>query len=91
MMEGGAPEPVPGDWAPMSVLTTACPRNCYSTCGMRVHVEDGAIRRIEPHPENRATPEGVCLKGLSYVERVRSPDRILTPLHRTPSGSFEPL
>jgi len=75
----------------MSVHTTACPRNCYSTCGMRVHVENGAIRRIEPHPGNRATPEGVCLKGLSYVERVRSPDRILTPLRRTASGSYEPI
>lgn len=75
----------------MSVHTTACPRNCYSTCGMRVHVEDGTIRRIEPHPGNRATPAGVCLKGLSYVERVRSPDRILTPLRRTSSGGFEPV
>ncbi len=75
----------------MSVHTTACPRNCYSTCGMRVHVEDGVIRRIEPHPGNRATPEGVCLKGLSYVERVRSPDRILTPLRRTTAGDFKPV
>jgi anaerobic selenocysteine-containing dehydrogenase len=58
---------------------------------MRVHVENGTIRRIEPHPGNRATPEGVCLKGLSYVERVRSADRILTPLHRNPSGAFEAL
>jgi len=57
-----------------------------------VHVEDGRIRRIEPHSANRATPEGVCLKGLSYYERVRSPDRILRPLYRNrKSGSFEPL
>jgi anaerobic selenocysteine-containing dehydrogenase len=58
---------------------------------MRVHVEDGEIRRIEPHTDNRATPEGVCLKGLSYVERVRSPDRILEPLRRTPRGGFAPI
>jgi anaerobic selenocysteine-containing dehydrogenase len=58
---------------------------------MRVHIENGEVRRIEPHPGNRATPEGVCLKGLSYVERVRSPDRVLTPLRRTPSGDFEPV
>ncbi len=58
---------------------------------MRVHVEQGEIRRIEPHTGNRATPEGVCLKGLSYVERVRSPDRILTPLRRTPDGGFTPI
>lgn len=75
----------------MSVHTTACPRNCYSTCGMRVHVEDGRIRRIEPHPGNRATPEGVCLKGLSYVERIRSRDRILEPLRRTSRGTHEPI
>ena len=73
------------------VFTTACPRNCYSTCSMLVHVEQGEIRRIEPHAGNRATPEGVCLKGLSYVERVRSPDRILRPLRRTPGGEFEPI
>jgi len=75
----------------MAVFTTACPRNCYSTCGMRVHVEQGEIRRIEPHTGNRATPEGVCLKGLSYVERVRSPDRILKPLYRNPDGAFKPI
>ena len=74
----------------MPIYTTACPRNCYSTCSMRVEVEGGRIRRIEPHPDNRATPEGVCLKGLSYYERVRSEDRILHPLRRRPrSGSFE--
>ncbi len=66
----------------MPVFTTACPRNCYSTCSMRVQVDDGRIRRIEPHPDNLATPEGVCLKGLSYYERVYSPDRILYPLLR---------
>lgn len=72
----------------MPVFTTACPRNCYSTCSFRVRVEDGELRSIEAHPGNRATPEGPCLKGLSYVERVASPDRILHPLRRQPDGSF---
>jgi len=70
------------------IFTTACPRNCYSTCSFRVHVEDGKLRRIEAHEGNRATPEGPCLKGLSYVERVSSPDRILHPLRRRSDGSF---
>ncbi|UCC48204.1 MAG: molybdopterin-dependent oxidoreductase [Gemmatimonadota bacterium] len=74
----------------MKIFTTACPRNCYSTCAMQVHVEDGRIRRIEPHSGNRATAGGVCLKGLSYVERVYSPDRILHPLKRVPgTADFE--
>jgi len=56
---------------------------------MRVEVEDGRLRAIESHPGNRATPEGVCLKGLSYIERVYAKDRILHPLQRTPNGDFE--
>jgi anaerobic selenocysteine-containing dehydrogenase len=70
-------------------INTACPRNCYSTCALRVTVEDGRLRRIEPVPENMATSLGACLKGLSYLERVYSPDRILSPLRRDSStGSF---
>ena len=56
---------------------------------MRVTVEDGRIRAIEAHPDNLATPEGVCLKGLSYIERVYAEDRLLHPLQRTSSGGFE--
>lgn len=66
----------------MSFFTTACPRDCYSTCSLKVKVENGRINKIEPHPANQATPEGACLKGLSYIERVYSPDRILQPLQR---------
>ncbi len=73
----------------MTVYTTACPRNCYSTCTMRAEVIDGRLRRIMPHVGNQATAEGPCLKGLSYVERVVSPDRILHPLRRRPGGDFE--
>mgnify|MGYP000982336710 FL=1 len=75
----------------MAIYTTACPRNCYSTCSLRVEVVEGRIRRIEPHADNRATADGVCLKGLSYLERVYSPDRILHPLRRTGNGSFTPI
>jgi anaerobic selenocysteine-containing dehydrogenase len=59
---------------------------------MKVHVEDGRIRKIEPHSGNRATTEGPCLKGLSYVERVHSPHRLLHPLRRKPgTGDFEAI
>jgi len=64
----------------MPSFTTACPRNCYSTCAMRVHVEGGRLRAIDAHPADLATPGGPCLKGLAYVERV---------LHAT--GGVEPI
>ena len=74
-----------------TIHQTACPRNCYSTCALRVAVEEGRLVAVEPHPGNRATASGPCLKGLSYVERVHSPDRILQPLQRRPDGSFQPI
>jgi anaerobic selenocysteine-containing dehydrogenase len=56
---------------------------------MRVTVEDGRVTAIDPHAGNLATPEGACLKGLSYLERVYSPERILHPLRRVKDGVFE--
>lgn len=64
------------------IHVTACPRNCYSTCSMKVFVEGGRVVRIESHPDNLAAPEGVCLKGQSYVERLVSPHRLRWPLRR---------
>ena len=58
---------------------------------MRVTVEDNRLVRIEPEPSNRATEEGPCLKGLSYIERAHSPDRITRPLRREPDGTFTPI
>jgi anaerobic selenocysteine-containing dehydrogenase len=55
---------------------------------MKVTVEDGRLTAVEPATANRATAEGPCLKGLSYVERQHSPDRILYPLRKSGDGSF---
>ena len=67
---------------------TACPRNCYSTCGLQVTVEGGRLRRIEPVAGNHATANGACLKGLSYIERVYARERLLHPMRRTAAGAF---
>lgn len=69
---------------------TACPRNCYSTCSMEVTIENNHLRSIKVHGENRAVNSSVCLKGLSYVQRQASNDRITYPLLRNQqSGNFE--
>ena len=71
----------------MAVKVSACPRDCYSTCSFLVSIKDGRIGLIEPHPDNKATSEGICLKGLSYFERVNHPDRLLFPLKKK-DGQF---
>lgn len=76
----------------MKTFTTACPRNCYSTCSLKVYIEDNRIRRIEANPDNKATPKGACLRGLSYVERTHSKNRILFPLKRKKNSTeFEQI
>lgn len=75
----------------MQEFLTACPRNCYSTCSFRVQVQDNCITKILPYAGNLATPEGPCIKGLSYIERHQSPDRILHPLIKNSSGKFSPV
>jgi anaerobic selenocysteine-containing dehydrogenase len=75
----------------MEEFVTACPRNCYSTCSFRVQVENNKIRRILPFPGNQATPNGPCIKGLSYIERMHSSERIIHPLKKTDSGNFEQI
>ena len=72
----------------MATFVTACPRNCYSTCSLKVEVEGQRIVRVEILPLNKATPAGPCLKGLSYVERVHSDERILYPMRKLRNGSF---
>jgi anaerobic selenocysteine-containing dehydrogenase len=75
----------------MDEFITVCPRNCYSTCSFTVQVENNKIRRILPCKENFATPEGPCIKGLSYIERAHSSQRIIHPLLKTSNGSFRQI
>ncbi len=72
----------------MEEFITVCPRNCYSTCSFRVFTRDGKVVRILPYEGNLATPEGPCIKGLAYLEREYSSERIIYPLKRQPDGSF---
>ncbi|MBI5010182.1 MAG: molybdopterin-dependent oxidoreductase [Bacteroidia bacterium] len=72
----------------MDEFITACPRNCYSTCTFRVQIAGNTIKRILPFSGNKATPEGPCIKGLSYIERASSPDRIIFPLIKKSDGTF---
>ena len=73
----------------MPDFSTACPRNCYSSCSFKARIEDGKLIAVLPHAENKATFEGPCIKGLSYVERAHSSDRIVYPLKRNSIGDFE--
>lgn len=75
----------------MEEFITACPRNCYSTCSFIVQTENNRIKRILPFEANKATPEGPCIKGLSYIERTHSKNRLYHPLIRTNNGNYSTI
>jgi len=75
----------------MTTFSTACPLNCYSTCSFKVIVENNKVVNIEPNPLNKATPEGICLKGLLHIERAYSTERILNPYKKNSNGEFEKI
>lgn len=65
------------------VVRTACNLNCGAHfCGLNVTVRDGHLVNIEPadFPDQRY--RRICLKGISYVQMVAHPDRLLYPLKR---------
>jgi formate dehydrogenase (coenzyme F420) alpha subunit len=73
----------------MEIVQTAC-ELCPWGCGMDVYLEGGRIVKVKgttDHPLNRGA---LCPKGLSARDFVYSPERLRTPLMKTPKG-FQPI
>ena len=75
------------------IVLTSCPHDCGGRCVLKVHVEDGVIRRIETddgeEPQLRA-----CVRGRAYRQRVYAPDRLKYPMKRVGErgeGKFEQI
>lgn len=72
----------------MSETPTYC-RICEPTCGMVATVEDGRLTGLRPDREHPVTKGFSCPKGIEFVHVQNDPDRLLYPMRRTPSGTFE--
>jgi anaerobic selenocysteine-containing dehydrogenase len=64
------------------IVKTACPKDCYGNCSLNVHVSEGKITKIEGGEENKATNGTLCVKGMSYIDHVYSPNRLQYPMVR---------
>lgn len=64
------------------VVKTACPHNCYDTCGMLAYIKDEKVIKIEGDPDHPITRGHLCLKGYANVQKINSPDRVKYPLLR---------
>lgn len=65
---------------------SACPQDCYASCGLLVHTENGRITAIKGDPEHPLTRGRVCGKVQRHLDRLYSPQRLLHPLIRRGSG-----
>ncbi len=76
------------------VAKCVCPLDCPDTCSMLVTVRDGVAVELRGDPDHTFTRGFLCQKMARYLDRVYSPERLLTPLRRVGrkgQGKFEPI
>jgi anaerobic selenocysteine-containing dehydrogenase len=81
----------------MRTVNGTCHHDCPDSCGWTVTVDDtpsGPVAvKLRGNPEHPFSKGELCPKINRFLERVYSPDRVLTPLRRVGpkgSGRFEP-
>ena len=62
------------------IIKTTC-KSCHGGCGVLVEVQDGAITHIEGNPDS-TTRGTMCAKGLSSIQHIDNPYRIIYPYKR---------
>ena len=62
------------------IVKTTC-KSCHGGCGVLVTVEDGVITHIEGNPDS-PTSGTMCSKGLSSIQHIDHPYRLIYPLKR---------
>ncbi|SEA79226.1 Anaerobic selenocysteine-containing dehydrogenase [Desulfuromusa kysingii] len=67
---------------PITRFRNVCPRNCHDTCGMITEVQDGKVIRVYGDPDHPITKGAMCVKGVSYIKQLYSPERQLHPMKR---------
>jgi len=65
-----------------TVHHSACPLNCWDSCGFLVTVEDGKVMKVEGNPEHPITQGKICGRGRMLENRANSQERLLYPLKK---------
>lgn len=73
----------------MSVVRTACNRDCPDACSILAHVEAGRVVRLQGDPAHPVTQGFLCYRTDQFLARQYSPERLTTPLIRR-GGSLQP-
>ena len=60
-------------------------------CGLLIEVDGDRVGRIRADPDDPLSRGALCPKAIGLKELHEDPDRLRTPLRRTPGGDFEPI
>lgn len=84
--------------ATIETIWSSCNVNCGSRCPLRMEVLDGQVIRVLPDDTGDdalgSQQVRACVRGLSYRQRLYSPDRVKTPMRRVGergSGEWEEI
>ncbi len=70
-----------------SVLKSVC-RSCHGGCGALLHVQEGALTKVEGDPMSPLNKGRLCPIGAATLDLVYHPDRLKYPMKRQgPRGS----
>ncbi len=64
------------------VYCGACRGNCAGGCFLNIHVRDGKVVRTSARDLPDPRYNRICIKGLTHMYRMYSPDRLKYPLRR---------
>ena len=59
-----------------------CRSNCMQSCRYAAHVRDGKLVKLTVADYGEDLYRGSCLRGMSYMHRIYSPERIKYPMRR---------
>ena len=63
------------------IIRSIC-QACHCECGVRVHLIDGKVTKIEGDPENPMNRGFICVKGRAQPQVVYHSDRLKYPMRR---------
>ncbi|MGI5936163.1 MAG: molybdopterin-containing oxidoreductase family protein [Oscillospiraceae bacterium] len=76
---------------PKQEIKAAC-RGCHGGCMHILTVEDGRVTKVRPDPDGPLNKGKGCIKGMTIIEQMYHPDRLLYPMRRKGergNGSWE--
>src|ERR1700719_3997951 len=65
-----------------AIYRSACPLNCWDSCGFHVTVENGKVAKVDGDPSHPITKGKICGRGRMLETRTNSSQRLLYPLKK---------